>query len=219
MARGARFIGGAIGRFLYRYANASLRLIMPSAYGDRKKLTPEIHRHYLDVFRDRDARVLVLHALAKSLLGSRAHYQSLLDRIERLQTMPVLIVWGMKDSAFQPYQLERWRAAAAGRAGRSHRRRRPLAARRGAGPRRRRNRALPAIRLRGLCPTFCKAFPPERKSASPFQAASIPAPRCTGCARRARFRTPTPRISASPTRPTTTRSRARRWPTAPRRRG
>jgi haloalkane dehalogenase len=109
MARGARFIGGAMGRFLYRYANASLRLIMPSAYGDKKKLTKEIHRRYLDVFRDRDARVLVLHALAKSLLGSRAHYQSLLDRIERLRAMPVLIVWGMKDSAFQPYQLERWR--------------------------------------------------------------------------------------------------------------
>lgn len=109
MARGARFIGGAIGRFLYRYANASLRLIMPSAYGDRKKLTPEIHRQYLDVFRDRDARVLVLHALAKALLESRAHYQSVLDRLERLRAMPVLIVWGMKDSAFQPYQLERWR--------------------------------------------------------------------------------------------------------------
>jgi len=109
MARGARLIGGAIGRFLYRYANASLRLIMPSAYGDRKKLTKEIHRRYLDVFRDRDARVLVLHALAKSLLGSRAHYQSLLDRLERLRAMRVLIVWGMKDSAFQPYQLARWR--------------------------------------------------------------------------------------------------------------
>jgi haloalkane dehalogenase len=109
MARGARFIGGAIGRLLYRYANASLRLIMPSAYGDRTKLTPAIHRRYLDVFRDRDARVLVLHALAASLLGSRAHYQSLLDRIERLNAMPVLIIWGMKDSAFQPYQLERWR--------------------------------------------------------------------------------------------------------------
>lgn len=109
MARGARLIAGAIGRFLYRYANASLRLIMPSAYGDRKKLTKEIHRRYLDVFRDRDARVLVLHALAKSLLGSRAHYQSLLDRLERLRAMRVLIVWGMKDSAFQPYQLARWR--------------------------------------------------------------------------------------------------------------
>jgi haloalkane dehalogenase len=110
MAGGARLIGGAIGRFLYRYANASLKLIMPSAYGDKKKLTPSIHAQYLNVFRDRDARVLVLYALAKSLLGSRAHYQSLLDRIGALHHVPVLIVWGMKDSAFQPYQLERWRS-------------------------------------------------------------------------------------------------------------
>ena len=110
MARGAAFIGGAVGRWLYRYANASLRLIMPSAYGDRRKLTKEIHRQYLQVFRDREARVLVLHALARSLLGSRAHYQSLLDRIGALRRLPVLIVWGMKDSAFKPYQLERWQA-------------------------------------------------------------------------------------------------------------
>lgn len=110
MARGARLIGGAIGRFLYRHANASLRLIMPSAYGDRKKLTPSIHAQYLNVFRDRDARVRVLHTLANALLGSRAHYQSLLDRLGALRQMPVLIIWGMKDTAFQPYQLERWRA-------------------------------------------------------------------------------------------------------------
>ena len=83
---------------------------MPSAYGDKRRLTKEIHRQYLDVFRDRDARVLVLHALARSLLGSRAHYQSLLDRLGALQRLPVLIVWGMRDSAFQPYQLERWRS-------------------------------------------------------------------------------------------------------------
>ena len=110
MARGAALIGGAAGRLLYRYANASLRLIMPSAYGDRRKLTKDIHRQYLEVFRDRDARVLVLHALAKALLGSRAHYQSLLDRIDALRRIPVLIVWGMNDSAFQPYQLARWQS-------------------------------------------------------------------------------------------------------------
>src|SRR5688572_8959935 len=109
MAKAAAFAAGGVGKFLYRYANASLRLIMPSAYGDKQKLTKEIHRRYLDVFRDRDARVLVLHALATSLLGSRAHYQSLLDRLDRLKALPVLIVWGLKDSAFQPYQLERWR--------------------------------------------------------------------------------------------------------------
>ena len=110
MARGARFIAGAAGRWLYKYANASLRLIMPSAYGDRRKLTKTIHRQYLDVFRDRAARVLVLHALAKALLASRAHYQWLLNRVGRLRGRPVLIVWGMQDSAFQPYQLDRWRS-------------------------------------------------------------------------------------------------------------
>ncbi|HJU42685.1 MAG TPA: alpha/beta fold hydrolase [Vicinamibacterales bacterium] len=110
MARGARFIAGRAGRWLYKYANASLRVIMPSAYGDRRKLTRAIHRRYLEIFRDRTARVLVLHALAKALLGSRAHYQWLLDRIGELRKRRVLIVWGMKDSAFQPYQLTRWRA-------------------------------------------------------------------------------------------------------------
>jgi len=110
MAKGARFIAGALGRFLYRYANASLKLIMPSAYGDKKKLTAAIHAHYLNVFGDHEARVQVLHALAKSLLGSRAHYQALLDRVGALRRAPVLIIWGMKDTAFQPYQLERWRS-------------------------------------------------------------------------------------------------------------
>lgn len=108
MARGARFIGGAAGRFLYKYANASLRLIMPSAFGDRRKLTTAIHRQYLEVFRDRDARVRVLHALAKSLLGSRDFYQTLLNGVPALRRLPVLIIWGMKDSAFKPYQLARW---------------------------------------------------------------------------------------------------------------
>ncbi len=109
MARGARLAGGPVGRFLYKYANASQTLIMPSAYGDRKKLTPSIHRQYLEVFRDRDARVQVLHALAKALLQSRAHYQSLLDALPSLR-MPALLLWGMKDTAFQPHQLARWQS-------------------------------------------------------------------------------------------------------------
>ena len=108
LARGARFLGGAAGRFLYRYANASQRLIMPSAYGDKRKLTTAIHRQYLEVFRDRDARVQVLHRLAKALLGSRAFYQSLLDGLPSLHQVPTLLVWGMRDNSFQPYQLARW---------------------------------------------------------------------------------------------------------------
>ncbi len=108
MLRGAKLAGGAVGRWLYTYANASLRLVTPSAYGDRRKLTPAIHRHYLEVFRDRDARARVLHALAKALIGSRAHYADLLARAHRLHDLPALIVWGMRDTAFRVHQLARW---------------------------------------------------------------------------------------------------------------
>ncbi len=82
---------------------------MPSAYGDRRKLTPEIHRQSLEVFRDRRARVQVLHTLAKSLGGSRDFYASLLRQADALRTLPALIVWGLKDSAFRPRLLARWR--------------------------------------------------------------------------------------------------------------
>ncbi len=120
---------------------------MPSAYGDKKKLTAAIHAHYLNVFGDRDARVQVLHALAKSLLGSRAHYQALLDRIDALRRVPVLIIWGMKDTAFQPYQLERWRSLLPNAVGRADCRRRALAARGRTGGGDRGDRAFPEIRL------------------------------------------------------------------------
>ena len=109
LARGARIAGGPIGRWLYKYGNASQKLIMPAAYGDKAKLTTTIHQQYLEVFRDRDARVQVLHALAKALLTSRDHYQGLLNALPSLR-IPTLLLWGMKDSAFQPYQLARWQS-------------------------------------------------------------------------------------------------------------
>lgn len=111
MQRRARLVQGALGRFLYRYFNASLRLIMPSAYGDRRKLTPAIHAHYLAPFRDRDARVRVLHALARALLGSRDHYAALHQRRAVLDAIPTRVIWGLADSAFGPADLERMRRA------------------------------------------------------------------------------------------------------------
>jgi len=107
----ARIAGSAMGRFLYRWANFSLRTLMPGAYGDRTKLTPEIHRQYLERFLDRDSRGEVLWALARSLLGSSAFYDALWRERDKLANRPALIVWGMKDSAFRPNQLARWRTA------------------------------------------------------------------------------------------------------------
>jgi haloalkane dehalogenase len=111
MVRKAKLAGGRFGRFLYRSANLSLRVIMPSAYGDRRKLTRRIHEQYLAPFRDRDARVRVLWPLAHGLLASGAYYDSLWRRRERLSEIPTLIIWGMKDPAFSPALLARWRTA------------------------------------------------------------------------------------------------------------
>lgn len=111
MRKKARVAGSAVGRFLYRYANFSLRVIMPSAYGDRSKLTPAIHAQYLAPFPDRWSRGAVLWPLAHALLGSSELYRSLWQRRDRLTPTPTLIVWGMRDSAFQPHQLQRWREA------------------------------------------------------------------------------------------------------------
>jgi len=111
MTKRAKMVAGGLGRFLYRRMNASLKLIMPSAYGDRRKLTKAIHAQYLAVFPDADSRERVLYALARALTGSAAFYDSLWQQRARLANTPALIVWGMKDSAFRPAQLARWRQA------------------------------------------------------------------------------------------------------------
>jgi haloalkane dehalogenase len=111
MRRRARLVGGAVGRFLYRRANVSQRLIMPSAYGDRRKLTPDIHRQYLALFTDAESRERVLFTLAHSLLGSSAFFDTLWQRRDRLARVPLELLWGMRDSAFPPYFLNRWQQA------------------------------------------------------------------------------------------------------------
>ena len=108
IVKAGRLLGGAFGRFLYGYANASLRLLMPRAYGSRARLTPAVYQQYLAPFRERRDRVLVLHRLAQSLLGSHRHYDGLWRQAKQIANRPALIVWGMRDPAFGPTYLTRW---------------------------------------------------------------------------------------------------------------
>ncbi|HEY9227138.1 MAG TPA: alpha/beta fold hydrolase [Gemmatimonadaceae bacterium] len=107
--RPARMLGGALGRWLYRHLNFSLRVIMPSAFADRRKLTSKIHRQYLAPFSGKDGRGRVLHAFARALLGSSAFFRDIGGRLHQLRRVPVLIVWGTKDPAFGVRFLDRWR--------------------------------------------------------------------------------------------------------------
>lgn len=107
--RQARIAGGALGAWLYRHANLPLRLLMPYAYASRSRLTPEMHRHYLEPFRDGRDRERVLHTLARALLASAPYYESLWQQRHAL-TMPVLLLWGRRDPALGARVLARWQS-------------------------------------------------------------------------------------------------------------
>lgn len=111
MKRLGKLAGTGFWKFLYRRANFSLRMLMPYAYGDKRKLTPGIRAQYLERFPDADSRGRVLWALAKALLGSSAHYASLWERRAELARLPALIIWGPEDRAFPPPFLARWKSA------------------------------------------------------------------------------------------------------------
>jgi haloalkane dehalogenase len=111
LEKGGRIMGGRLGLFLYRHLNASLKIITPTAYADRKKLTPRIHAQYLAPFTGIDSRERVLWALAHALLASSEFYGGLWDRRAALAELPALIVWGTRDPAFHLPHLARWREA------------------------------------------------------------------------------------------------------------
>lgn len=108
-ARVPRLVGGGLGRFLYRWANASVELLLPSFYGDKSKLTAAVHDHYRAPFRNREKRERVLHALARSLTQSSSYFGSLWERRGALADKPALVIWGLKDSAFPNSFLSRWK--------------------------------------------------------------------------------------------------------------
>lgn len=106
----SRFVRGFVGRFLYLWLSFSVRVMLPSAIGDRKLLTPALHRHYLGPFPSRRERRSTW-VLGCELAGSSAFYATLWARRAALAEIPTAIVWGGRDPAFGASYLERLRAA------------------------------------------------------------------------------------------------------------
>jgi pimeloyl-ACP methyl ester carboxylesterase len=105
--RASRVLGGPIGRFLYKRLNFSPKVLLKAAYGDKAKLTPEVHRHYTAVFptsKDRTAPWM----FARELIGSSRWYERLWQQRDQIQNKPTLIVWGLKDPTFKEADLKRW---------------------------------------------------------------------------------------------------------------
>jgi haloalkane dehalogenase len=103
-----KLFGGPIGRLLYLRLNASARSLLPMVYGDRSKLTPAIHSQYLGPFPGPDDRH-GMFAFAQQVSAGSTWCAGLWARRAALAGLPALLIWGLKDPAFGPKYLARWR--------------------------------------------------------------------------------------------------------------
>lgn len=103
--RANRLTNNRLGRWLYLRHNFSARFVLRSAWGKHRKLTPEVHRHYLRPFPDPASR-LGTWAFVQALLGESDWYAGLWDRRDRIAGKPALLLWGLRDIAFRQKELD-----------------------------------------------------------------------------------------------------------------
>lgn len=102
------FMGGWLGRFLIRRFNFFVRAVVPAAFGDKKKLTKAILDQYLLPLanpRERKGNWV----FPKQIVAAQDWLNGISTRLPLLAEKPIALCWGMKDIAFRPKELARWR--------------------------------------------------------------------------------------------------------------
>ena len=101
------FVGGPVGRRLIRRRNFFARTIARAVFGDRSKLTPELHRHITAPLATPEER-RGSWVFPREIIGSSQWLAGLWSARELLRGKVTLIAWGMKDIAFREKELATW---------------------------------------------------------------------------------------------------------------
>jgi haloalkane dehalogenase len=104
------FVGGPVGRWLIINRNFFAGTLLRSLFGDKRRLTREIHRQYLMPFSLPVERK-GCWVFPGQIIGSSPWLESLWEKRDRLQGKQILITWGMKDIGFRKKELNRWISA------------------------------------------------------------------------------------------------------------
>lgn len=105
----SRFMGGPVGRWLILNKNFFAGDFLRRVYGDKSRLTPEIHAHYLEPLgspQEREGSAV----FPREIVGSSDWLASLWERRAAIAGTRATLAWGMKDLAFREKELDRWRA-------------------------------------------------------------------------------------------------------------
>lgn len=104
------FMGGPIGRWLIRRQNFFAQTVVSMAFGDKSKLTPHIHKHYLEQFSNPEERK-GNWVFPKQIIGASDWLESLWNQRNLLNDKVAVIAWGAKDIAFREKELKTWISA------------------------------------------------------------------------------------------------------------
>jgi len=104
----SQFMSGGIGQLLYRQGNFSVRFLLPKGYYQRKHLTKDIHQHYLRPLATSSDR-LGTWRFAVALHEANPYFEQLWQQREKLRSIPMLLIWGEKDSLLPLHWLDKWK--------------------------------------------------------------------------------------------------------------
>ncbi|HEY5758495.1 MAG TPA: alpha/beta fold hydrolase [Steroidobacter sp.] len=106
----SNLVGGPIGRVLCRYLNAFPRVLMPASFGDKANLSDIARRHFVSPFPTPRSRKGTW-VLPRAIIGESDWLDTLWKRRGPLSSLPLLLLWGMKDAGLSGDVLARWEGA------------------------------------------------------------------------------------------------------------
>ncbi len=106
-AGAAGFMNTWLGEKLYLNFNFPVTMVMPAAFGNKKRLTNQIHSHYKNALPKGQRHAT--YVLSQELINASDWWQELWMKADLLVHKSVTIFWGMKDKFIPPYELDKWK--------------------------------------------------------------------------------------------------------------
>ncbi len=100
-------MGGYVGKWLIRKRNFFANSILKRSFGIKSRLTPEIHKHYLQPLEKENERI-GSWIFPGQITGSTLWLRALWEKRDILKDKDTLIAWGLKDIAFREKELNVW---------------------------------------------------------------------------------------------------------------
>jgi haloalkane dehalogenase len=105
--RFSTLMGGTVGRFLIKRFNFFGKHVVKKAMGDKRKLSKRIHEHYFLHMENAQSRK-GCYVFPQQIVGSSFWLESLWQQRAKINAIQTSFIWGMKDIAFRPEELNYW---------------------------------------------------------------------------------------------------------------